>query len=294
MMKTAQELINHCKAVSDWKYVYGCKGEILTKDKYNRLKKQYGSMVWDSDINKLGYMCCDCSGLISSCTGIQRGSYNYKETAVEVLPVSALNANWDNYVGWAIWMQGHIGVVSDTKGYYYAMDGSGRNWVHNPLNKQKFTHILKLKDIEYPITGWIQSDGMWYYYRAGKQLKGDWIKDKGKWFHLSDNGYMDTNAWIHNQSGTWSYVDATGEAVTGWNELEWNGTISWYYFDEEGTMLRDTWIYDYYVGHSGALIKESWITWNGRYYWVGANGKWFDKNGWTSFYRPEDGYPIYE
>lgn len=293
-MKTAQELINHCKSVTSWKYVYGCKGEILTREKYNQLKKQYGSMVWDSDINKLGYMCCDCSGLISSCTGILRGSYNYKETAVEVLPVSALNENWNNYVGWAIWMKGHIGVVSDTKGYYYAMDGSDRNWVHNPLNKQNWTHILKLKDIEYPMNGWVKSDTKWYFYEGGETAKNDWIKDDNKWYHLSSTGVMDTNTWIHNNSGTWSYVDAQGAAVTGWAELEWDCKINWYYFDEEGTMLRDTWIDDYYVGHSGELIKDSWIPWMGRYYWVGHKGKWMDKEGWTSYVKPEDGYYIYE
>ena len=46
-------------------------------------------------------------------------------------------------------MQGHIGVVSNTKGYYYAMDGSARNMVHYPMSKQKWTHCIKLCDINY-------------------------------------------------------------------------------------------------------------------------------------------------
>ena len=31
-------------------YVYGMRGSVMTKEKYYELKKQYGSMVWDSDI----------------------------------------------------------------------------------------------------------------------------------------------------------------------------------------------------------------------------------------------------
>ena len=49
-------------------------------------------------------------------------------------------------------MQGHIGVVSDTKGYYYAMDGSARNMVHYPMSKQKWTYCIKLCDINYSIS----------------------------------------------------------------------------------------------------------------------------------------------
>lgn len=46
-------------------------------------------------------------------------------------------------------MKGHIGVVSDTVGYYYAMDGSARNWAHRPLADNGWTKVIKLKDIDY-------------------------------------------------------------------------------------------------------------------------------------------------
>ena len=50
--------------------------------------------------------------------------------------------------GWAVYMQGHIGVYDGNDGYY-AMDGSKRNMVHNNLSQNKFTEIIKLSDIKY-------------------------------------------------------------------------------------------------------------------------------------------------
>lgn len=149
MEKTAKGLIEHCKAASGWMYVYGAKGEILTQEKYNWLKRQYGSMVWDSDISKIGQVCCDCSGLISSYTGVLRGSTSYEALAPEKVSIEELKSDWNKYVGWALWMPGHIGVVSDTEGYYYAMDGSARNWKHYPLSRNGWTKCIKIVDIDY-------------------------------------------------------------------------------------------------------------------------------------------------
>lgn len=154
-MKTRNELLAHCKKAlaQGWKYVYGAKCQVLTRQQIKNLQNRYGkNMVWDSDLNKAGHICCDCSGLISSCTGVTRGSSQYKSTATATATISQLKANWNAYVGWGIWMNGHIGVVSDTVGYYYAMDGSGRNMVHNPLNKNNWVCVIKLCDINYGAT----------------------------------------------------------------------------------------------------------------------------------------------
>lgn len=148
-MKTYKELLEHCKKHSDWMYVYGMKGEVLTNEKYVSLKKQYGNMVWNSDAKKIGKVCCDCSGLISSCTGILRNSTSFKANAPQTVSIAELKKNWSKYIGWGLWLQGHIGVVSDTEGYYYAMDGSARNWVHYPLSKNSWTHCIQLCDIDY-------------------------------------------------------------------------------------------------------------------------------------------------
>ena len=105
---------------------------------------------------------------------------------------------------------------------------------------------------------------------------------------------MDTNTWIKNKSGTWSYVDGTGAAVTGWHKLDWQGKQDWYNFDDEGNMLENQWIDDYFVGKDGKMKTNTWIGHNGKYYWVGADGKWLDKTGWTMNTKPLDNLPLYE
>ena len=148
MSCTVNQLIIKCEqAVKEkWKYVYGAKGTVLSRDQIDTLRKMYGSnCVWASDSDKEGHICCDCSGLISASTGIARGSAQYKSTALECYPISQRKSSMK---GWAVWLPGHIGVY-DGEGGYYAMDGSSRNAVHYPLSENKFTHILKLCDVDY-------------------------------------------------------------------------------------------------------------------------------------------------
>lgn len=152
MAKTAEGLLEHCRQAlkNNVQYVYGAKMEVLTYNQIKALQNTYGkSYVWDSDLNKAGKICCDCSGLISSYTGIVRSSSGYASTAVDTATISQLKGNWKKYVGWGIWLKGHIGIVSDTEGYYYAMDGSSRNMVHYPISKNNWTKVIKLKDISY-------------------------------------------------------------------------------------------------------------------------------------------------
>lgn len=182
--KTVAGLLAHCKSVSNWKYVYGMKGQIMSSAMYNSLKSKYPTQVWNSDANKVGQFCCDCSGLISSYTKIARSSSNYASTALATATISQLKSNWEKYVGWGIWMNGHIGVVSDTVGYYYAMDGSSRNWVHFPIQKNSWAKVIKLCDIDYsemktvepkvkptvsayPIYSLKTDDGIWLPFVSG-------------------------------------------------------------------------------------------------------------------------------
>jgi hypothetical protein len=152
MSKNVSGLLEHCRTAlkNNVQYVYGAKMKVMTYAEIKALQNTYGkSYVWDSDLNKAGKLCCDCSGLISSYTGISRSSSIYASTATESATIAQLKADWGKYVGWGIWLKGHIGVVSDTKGYYYAMDGSVRNMVHLPISKNSWVKVIKLKDIDY-------------------------------------------------------------------------------------------------------------------------------------------------
>ena len=136
-------------------YVYGCKQirgkEVpLSLSQYELLKATYGvGCVWESDISKVGKICCDCSGLISWYTGKMYGSWQYKEKAAEVHTIDTIK---NAPVGVAVWMRGHIGIYSgikDGEPCYIAEDGSAYGCREVPLSKNKFTHWFKISDICY-------------------------------------------------------------------------------------------------------------------------------------------------
>lgn len=146
MSKTAQGLIDFAKSKVGTPYIYGAKGEVMTYAKIKQLQDMYGKqLVWDSDFSKAGQVCVDCSGLISWYTGIIRGSSQYKSTAVSVISISQRT---NAHIGWAVWMQGHIGIYlgNDT---YIAADGSAYGVRIAKLSQNNFTHLLKLCDIDY-------------------------------------------------------------------------------------------------------------------------------------------------
>lgn len=165
MSKTAQGLIEFAKSKVGTPYVYGAKGTVMSLEQIRTLRRMYGSnCVWYSDDNKAGKVCVDCSGLISWYTGIIRGSGQYKSTAVEVIPISQRT---NKHIGWAVWMNGHIGIYlgNDT---YIAADGSAYGVRIAKLSQNRFTHLLKLCDIDYgngtkqPETSKPQASGGYY------------------------------------------------------------------------------------------------------------------------------------
>ena len=87
-------------------------------------------------------------------------------------------------------------MVSDTEGYYYAMDGSGRNAVHYPISKQNWMYVIKLKDIVYPssssCTGATKTEvvvesGVDVYYRV--YANSQWYREVVNYNNTSVDGY---------------------------------------------------------------------------------------------------------
>lgn len=146
---TGEELVAFAKSKLGVPYVYGMKGKVMTEALYDSLKKTYGNLVWDSDRQKIGKVCCDCSGLISWATGIARSSQNYHDTALEIEPIATIAKA---PIGAAVWRKGHIGIYIGN-GEYIAEDGSAYGCRINKLRNAGFTHWLKLKDINYTEQG---------------------------------------------------------------------------------------------------------------------------------------------
>ena len=144
---TGKELVAFCRSKMGTPYVYGMKGSVMSAAKYAELKRQYGKLVWDSDRNKIGRVCVDCSGLISWACGVVLGSAQWMERASVKQPISTIR---DAPVGALVWMKGHIGVYTGLKNgvpYYIAADGSAYGVREVPLSRNRFTHWLLVEDV---------------------------------------------------------------------------------------------------------------------------------------------------
>ena len=78
---------------------------------------------------------------------------------------------------------------------------------------------------------------------------GQWVNRAGDWFYLRDDNTYVKSGW---------FMDGDG---------------AWYYFDQAGIMKKNTWIGNYYLGSSGAMLTST-KTPDG--YLVGASGEYVD------------------
>lgn len=144
---TGMELVAFARSKIGTPYVYGMKGTVMTLENYNYLKGQYGKMVWDSDVKKVGQVCVDCSGMISWACGVVLGSAQWFERANVKRPISSIK---DAPLGALVWQKGHIGVYSGMRNgvpYYIAADGSAYGVREVPVSRNRFTHWLLVEDV---------------------------------------------------------------------------------------------------------------------------------------------------
>ena len=121
--------------------------------------------------------------------------------------------------------------------------------------------------------GWVKSGNTWYFYnKNGTLARNAWAGN----YWLGADGKMATSSWVDN--GRYS-VGSNGEWVRnaqkpatvskkGWVQ---SGS-AWYYLDNQGSVVRNAWIGNYWLGSDGKMAVSSWVD-GGRYY-VGANGLW--------------------
>ena len=145
-------------------------------------------------------------------------------------------------------------------GRYYV--GSNGLWVQGAKKQEEKKH------------GWVKSGSDWYYYENGTIVRNKWAGN----YWLGTDGKMVTNSWVDN--GRY-YVGSNGLWVQGAKKQEekkqgWvKSGNDWYYFDQNGTLARNKWAGNYWLGTDGKMVTNSWVD-NDRYY-VGSNGLW-DKN----------------
>ena len=123
--------------------------------------------------------------------------------------------------------------------------------------------------------GWVKEGNSWYYYHEGQMVKNSWLGS----YWLEADGKMATNKWVDNDR---YYVGANGvwekdkkkedkkpeEKKRGWKKEN----NVWHYYNEDGTLARNKWQGNYWLGADGKMVTNAWVD-NGRHY-VGANGAW--------------------
>ena len=182
----------------------------------------------------------------------------------------------------------------DNGRYYVGANGA---WVKGTQNQATATQN---KDTVNTVKqGWVQSGNAWYYYNKGSLVVNKWVGN----YWLGADGRMVTNAWVDNNR---YYVGANGawvkdakhpeEKKQGWVK-EAN---TWYYYNTDGTLARNKWAGNYWLGADGRMATNAWVD-NNRYY-VGSDGAWVKdakhpeekKQGWVKesnvwFYYNTDG-----
>ena len=152
-------------------------------------------------------------------------------------------------------------------GRYYV--GPNGVWDKN-AKKQEVTKPADKKQ------GWKKEDNSWYYYEQdGTLARNKWIGDT---YWVGKDGKMVTENWVDNDR---FYVDKSGKKdpsikkkVIINDELGWqkrNGG-EWYYYEKDGSLARNKWVGNYWLGADGKMAKSAWVD-NGRYY-VDSSGKW--------------------
>lgn len=212
-------------------------------------------------------------------------------------------SNWYYYENGALarnkWISSTYWVGADGKmatsswvdnGRYYV--GANGAWVKDAKKPEAAKPVEKKQ-------GWVKEGNAWYFYYQGQITRNAWVGS----YWLGADGKMATSSWVDN--GRY-YVGANGlwdknakkpeeKAVVKKNGWVKEGS-AWYYY-ENGTLARNKWAGNYWLGADGKMATNAWVD-NGRYY-VDGNGAWVKNAGqginYSNYYKVKSLYiPVYD
>ena len=175
-------------------------------------------------------------------------------------------------------------------GRYYV--GANGAWVKD-AKKPEVTKPVEKKQ------GWVKEGNAWYFYYQGQTTKNAWVGS----YWLGSDGKMATSSWVDNgryyvgANGLW---DKSAKKQEVKSEVKKNGWIkegsAWYYY-ENGTLARNKWAGNYWLGADGKMATNAWVD-NGRYY-VDGSGAWVKNAGhgvnYSGYYKVTSLYiPVYD
>ena len=175
-------------------------------------------------------------------------------------------------------------------GRYYV--GSNGAWVKDAKKPEAAKPVEKKQ-------GWVKEGNAWYFFYQGQITKNAWVGS----YWLGSDGKMATSSWVDNgryyvgANGLW---DKNAKKQEVKSEVKKNGWIkegnTWYYY-ENGTLARNKWAGNYWLGADGRMATNAWVD-NGRYY-VDGSGSWVKNAGhginYSSYYKVKSLYiPVYD
>ena len=189
--------------------------------------------------------------------------------------------------------------------YWLGTDGrmATSSWVDNGRYYVGSTGLWEknAKKQEEKKQGWVKSGSDWYYYENGTLVRNKWAGN----YWLGTDGRMATSSWVDNgrsyvgSNGLWDKNAKKQETSKSTdNKKGWVKSGSdWYYYDDNGALVRNKWAGNYWLGTDGKMVTNSWVD-NGRYY-VGSNGAWVKNAGqgvtYSAYYKVTALYiPVYD
>ena len=130
-------------------YCYGMKGTVLTEEKYNELKKLYPNEVLDSDKDKVGKVCVDCSGLIYWYTKTNYNSSQIYKNSTKKFPISDIK---NAPIGAVLYTSGHVAVYDGMSGgipYCVEAMDSAHGVVKSKVTSSRFDEYILPDYIDY-------------------------------------------------------------------------------------------------------------------------------------------------
>ena len=116
-------------------------------------------------------------------------------------------------------------------------------------------------------TGWYKVGTNWIYIRNGSLCYGDTYEINKTVYAFDYQGFMISNGWYNNV-----YYNADGIAVKKSTIKDgWQLYGGRYYYYKNGSLVRDAWVGDYYIGSGGYMLTHAETPDN---YYVGNDGKY--------------------
>ena len=175
-------------------------------------------------------------------------------------------------------------------GRYYV--GANGAWVKGAKKPEAAKPVEKKQ-------GWVKEGNAWYFYYQGQITRNAWVGS----YWLGSDGKMATSSWVDNgryyvgANGLWDKSAKKQEAKAAVKKNGWvKEGNTWYYY-ENGTLARNKWAGNYWLGADGKMATNAWVD-NGRYY-VDGSGAWVKNAGhginYSSYYKVTSLYiPVYD